>query len=206
MTHVHARLFNLGRQRLPQPPQPVPVENRIHIRLSVTAGRQNAGQLLQVGDRIQIARRLLVSVSTVQVAAYGRMPRVPGDLADMIDVIGYGEQAAKAGLTLLEAPGNDAVSSSALAAAGATMILFTTGRGTPLGFPVPTLKVASNQELARNKPHWIDFDASQAVRLGNESADEAFLDKILAVASGEKCAAERAGQRAIAIWKRGVTL
>ncbi len=86
------------------------------------------------------------------------------------------------------------------------MVLFTTGRGTPLGFPVPTVKVASNRALAEAKPHWIDFDASVVLDHGQGMADETFLARILAVASGEKSAAERAGQRAIAIWKRGVTL
>ncbi len=70
---------------------------------------------------------------------------------------------AAPGLTLLEAPGNDAVSSTALAAAGATIILFTTGRGTPLGFPVPTIKIASNSDLAARKPGWIDFDAGRVL-------------------------------------------
>jgi altronate hydrolase len=86
------------------------------------------------------------------------------------------------------------------------MVLFTTGRGTPLGFPVPTLKVASNRALAEAKPHWIDFDASAVLDGSLEAADVAFAAKICAVASGEPSAAERAGQRAIAIWKRGVTL
>ena len=126
--------------------------------------------------------------------------------APLVSVLDYGEQAALPGLALLEAPGNDAVSSSALAAAGATMVLFTTGRGTPLGFPVPTVKVASNQALAQAKPHWIDFDASQALREGVATADAAFLDSLIEIASGRKTAAERGGQRAIAIWKRGVTL
>jgi len=126
--------------------------------------------------------------------------------APLVSVLDYGQQATLAGLALLEAPGNDAVSSTALAAAGATMVLFTTGRGTPLGFPVPTVKVASNQALAQAKPHWIDFDASQALREGTATADLAFLDTLIAIASGRKTAAERGGQRAIAIWKRGVTL
>ncbi len=121
-------------------------------------------------------------------------------------VIGYGDQAKTPGLTLLEAPGNDAVSSTALAAAGATLVLFTTGRGTPLGFPVPTLKVASNHALALAKPHWIDFDAARVLDEGNLAIDAAFLDAIIDHASGRPCAAERSGQRAIAIWKRGVTL
>ena len=121
-------------------------------------------------------------------------------------VIPYGQQAQAQGLTLLEAPGNDAVSSSALAAAGATLVLFTTGRGTPLGFPVPTLKIASNHALAKAKPHWIDFDAARVLDEGSAAVDEAFLETIIAHASGTLSAAERAGQRAIAIWKRGVTL
>jgi altronate hydrolase len=125
--------------------------------------------------------------------------------APLCAVVDYGQQAPAGGLTLLEAPGNDAVSSTALAAAGATLVLFTTGRGTPLGFPVPTLKVASNAALAQAKPHWIDFDASAALADG-PGTDQAFLEQILAVASGVPCAAERAGQRAIALWKRGVTL
>jgi altronate hydrolase len=126
--------------------------------------------------------------------------------APLSHVADYGQQAPGGGLTLLEAPGNDAVSSTALAASGATMVLFTTGRGTPLGFPVPTIKVASNRQLAEGKPHWIDFDASQALDAGAQAADSAFLDCLIDHASGKKTAAERSGQRAIAIWKRGVTL
>ena len=121
-------------------------------------------------------------------------------------VIAYGQQAMAQGLTLLEAPGNDAVSSSALAAAGATLVLFTTGRGTPLGFPVPTLKIASNHALAAAKPHWIDFDAGRVLSEDPAVVDQAFLQAIITHASGTPSAAERAGQRAIAIWKRGVTL
>ena len=126
--------------------------------------------------------------------------------APLASVIGYGDRAHAPGLALLEAPGNDAVSSTALTAAGATLLLFTTGRGTPLGFPAPTVKVASNRDLARAKPHWIDFDASRVLDEGAGAADAAFLDRLLAIASGERTAAERHGQRAIAIWKKGVTL
>ena len=110
------------------------------------------------------------------------------------------------GLSLLEAPGNDAVSSTALAAAGATLILFTTGRGTPLGFPVPTVKIASNSALAARKPGWIDFDAGSVLADGFEAAAEALTARIAAIASGAQTAAERDGERDIAIWKRGVTL
>jgi len=126
--------------------------------------------------------------------------------AIVTDVRHYGERVRQPGLTLLEAPGNDAVSSTALAAAGATAILFTTGRGTPLGFPVPTIKIASNSELAARKPGWIDFDAGRVLDDGMDKAADALLDTVVAVASGKETAAERNGEREIAIWKRGVTL
>ncbi|MFA5966542.1 MAG: altronate dehydratase family protein [Sphingomonas sp.] len=126
--------------------------------------------------------------------------------AAVSDVIGYGERIGVSGLTLLEAPGNDAVSSTALAAAGATAILFTTGRGTPLGFPVPTIKISSNSDLARRKPGWIDFDAGIVLDRGFDAAEAGLLERISAIASGAETAAERNGEREIAIWKRGVTL
>jgi len=126
--------------------------------------------------------------------------------AVVTDVRHYGERVRKSGLTLLEAPGNDAVSSTALAAAGATAILFTTGRGTPLGFPVPTIKVATNSDLAARKPGWIDFNAGQVLDEGMEAAADALLDTVVEIASGKETAAERNGEREIAIWKRGVTL
>jgi len=126
--------------------------------------------------------------------------------APIADVIHYGERVAKDGLTLLEAPGNDAVSSTALAAAGATAILFTTGRGTPLGFPVPTIKISSNSDLAARKPGWIDFDAGMVLDQGFETMEAALTGRLCAIASGEPTAAERNGEREIAIWKRGVTL
>jgi altronate hydrolase len=126
--------------------------------------------------------------------------------ATVTDVRHYGERVRRTGLTLLEAPGNDAVSCTALAAAGATVILFTTGRGTPLGFPVPTIKIASNSDLARRKPGWIDFDAGQVLDHGLTDSASALLHKITATASGEATAAERNDEREIAIWKRGVTL
>lgn len=123
------------------------------------------------------------------------------------EVIRYGEQAHRPGVVLLEAPGNDAVSSTALTAAGCTVILFTTGRGTPLGFPAPTLKIATNSGLAQRKPRWIDFDAGRIA--GGESLDTAahrLMDLVLATASGQVTRAEENGEREIALWKRGVTL
>jgi altronate hydrolase len=126
--------------------------------------------------------------------------------APVMDVRRYGERLRKPGLTVLEAPGNDAVSSTALAAAGATLILFTAGRGTPLGFPVPTIKIASNSGLAAAKRHWIDFDAGQVLEVGFAPAEAALLARLIAIACGEPTAAERNDEREMAIWKRGVTL
>ncbi|MDQ8756971.1 altronate dehydratase family protein [Sphingosinicella sp. LHD-64] len=126
--------------------------------------------------------------------------------APVADVLRYGARVRRKGLTLLEAPGNDAVSSTALAAAGATVILFTTGRGTPLGFPVPTVKIATNSALAARKPGWIDFDAGRVLVDGFDAPTDALTARIAAIASGTPTAAERAGERDIAIWKRGVTL
>ncbi len=126
--------------------------------------------------------------------------------ATIADVIDYGQRIRSDGLTLLEAPGNDAVSSTALAAAGATAILFTTGRGTPLGFPVPTVKIASNSDLATRKPGWIDFDAGAVLDQGFAAAEALLIARICAIASGAPTAAETNDEREIAIWKRGVTL
>jgi altronate hydrolase len=126
--------------------------------------------------------------------------------APVVDVLRYGQRVRRKGLSLLEAPGNDAVSSTALAAAGATMVLFTTGRGTPLGFPVPTVKIASNSALAERKKGWIDFDGGQVLARGLPASADALLDCLAAVASGAPTANERNGEREIAIWKRGVTL
>jgi altronate hydrolase len=126
-------------------------------------------------------------------------------------VLDYGQQASSglAGIALLNGPGNDGVSGSALSAAGAHMVLFTTGRGTPMGFPVPTLKIATNSSLAQRKPGWIDFSAG-ALAEGTASmetlADELFR-LVLDIASGRKrTQSEINGYREIAIWKDGVTL
>lgn len=127
--------------------------------------------------------------------------------AVLTQALAYGERVRETGLALLEAPGNDAVSSTALVAAGATVVLFTTGRGTPLGFPAPTLKIASNTGLTERKPRWIDFDAG-VVLAGVEMADagDALMELVLATASGQPTRAEENGEREIALWKRGVTL
>mgnify|MGYP001616932923 CR=1 FL=1 len=94
----------------------------------------------------------------------------------------------------------------ALAAAGATLTLFSTGRGTPLGSPVPTVKIASNSALADRKPGWIDFDAGRVLQEGMDAAADALLAHIVAIASGAPARNEVNDERAIGIWKRGVTL
>jgi altronate hydrolase len=143
-------------------------------------------------------------ITTLEEKSLGAVQK--GGNAVVVDVIPYAGTVRRTGLTLLEAPGNDAVSSTALAAAGATVILFTTGRGTPLGFPVPTLKIASNSALAAGKPGWIDFDAGTVLVDGLDGAADALMNRIIGIASGEATAAERNDEREIAIWKRGVTL
>lgn len=127
--------------------------------------------------------------------------------ASVADVIRYGERARRKGLTILEAPGNDAVSSTALVAAGASVLLFTTGRGTPLGFPAPTIKISSSSALAARKARWIDFDAGIVVEgAAKEQAEDALFDLVLDVAGGKRTRNEDNDERSIAIWKRGVTL
>jgi altronate hydrolase len=132
-----------------------------------------------------------------------------GGRAPVRGVLRYGERASTGGLSLLESPGNDGVSSTAMTVSGATVLLFTTGRGTPLGFPVPTIKISSNSDIAAKKPHWIDFNAGQLLD-GTKSMDvlaDELLDFILDVASGKKLTNnEQHDYREIAIWKEGVTL
>ncbi len=143
-------------------------------------------------------------ITTLEEKSLGAVQK--GGKVPVVDVRRYGGEATRPGLTLLEAPGNDAVSSTALAAAGATIILFTTGRGTPLGFPAPTLKIASNSALAQRKAGWIDFDAGAVLDAGFDGAADALLDLIAATASGAPTRAEINEERDIAIWKSGVTL
>ncbi len=143
-------------------------------------------------------------ITTLEEKSLGAVQK--GGSTAIVDVLPYAGQVRAAGMTLLEAPGNDAVSSTALAAAGATAILFTTGRGTPMGFPVPTIKIASNSALAARKSGWIDFDAGRALEDGFAATEKALLDRLLTIASGAPTAAERNEEREIAIWKRGVTL
>lgn len=122
-------------------------------------------------------------------------------------VIAYGERLSVKGLTLLSAPGNDLVASTALAACGCHMVLFTTGRGTPFGTFVPTMKISTNSAIAKNKPTWIDFNAGVIVEDEPMSDTlERFTDYIIRVANGEKVNNEKKNYREIAIFKTGVTL
>ena len=131
-----------------------------------------------------------------------------GGSAPITGVVEYGGAVTARGLNLLDGPGNDLVSATALAAAGAQLILFSTGRGTPFGAPVPTLKIATNSRLAAAKPGWIDFDAG-AVATGKMTIDETargLYDLVIKTAGGQPTCAERHGHRQIAIFKQGVTL
>ncbi|MBO5733907.1 MAG: altronate dehydratase [Clostridia bacterium] len=127
-----------------------------------------------------------------------------GGLAEVVDVLDYGDTLTKNGLSLLNGPGNDIVAITNLTAAGVHMVLFTTGRGTPVGAPVPTVKVATNENLAKKKSNWIDFDASPTLS-GNPLTEE-FLAYIIEVASGRETANEVNDYREISIFKDGIVL
>lgn len=130
-----------------------------------------------------------------------------GGAQPVVDVLRYAQPIVKQGLNLLQAPGNDLVAASALALSGCQLVLFTTGRGTPFGSFVPTMKIATNSQLARFKSNWIDFNAGTLVE---DEAPQAVLarliDKVLATASGEHLHHEKTGFKEIAIFKTGVTL
>jgi len=146
-------------------------------------------------------------ITTLEEKSLGAIQK--GGTALVSQVLDYGEPVAKGGLALLQAPGNDGVSTTAEVASGATMLLFTTGRGTPLGLPVPTIKISSNSAIYQKKPQWIDFNAG-ALLDGAETMDslaQQLLDLIIKTASGEmKTKNEIHGYKEIAIWKDGVTL
>ena len=127
--------------------------------------------------------------------------------APVCDVLDYGAAVKTKGLNLLSAPGNDLVASTALAASGAHIVLFTTGRGTPFSSPVPTMKISSNSSLDRKKTNWIDFNAGIVLEGSTiDAAGEKLFEKVLSIASGEKVKSEIHGFQDMAIFKRGVTL
>lgn len=145
-------------------------------------------------------------ISTLEEKSLGCTQK--GGAGNVVDVLDYGERVSIPGLNLLRGPGNDIVAVTALMAAGAHIVLFTTGRGTPLGSPVPTVKVATNTDLATRKSNWIDFNAGQLLE-GKEMKEvgKDFFEYVLKVASGEiQTKNEENGYREIAIFKDGVTL
>ncbi|MFI3332625.1 MAG: altronate dehydratase family protein [Rikenellaceae bacterium] len=130
-----------------------------------------------------------------------------GGKANVVDVLEYAEPVKQAGLNLLQAPGNDLVASTTLALSGCQMVLFTTGRGTPFGSFVPTMKISTNTQLYNFKRNWIDFNAGTVVE--DESWEDVlhnFVEFLLSVANGEQLKHEKAGFKEIAIFKTGVTL
>ncbi len=130
-----------------------------------------------------------------------------GGASDVTDVLDYGGTVRQKGLHLLNGPGNDMVACTGLAAAGCQMILFTTGRGTPAGTSVPTVKIATNSEIFRRKAGWMDFNAGRLLEgTTMEQLSEEFFDYCLEVASGKPTKAEKMGFREVVIFKDGVTL
>lgn len=127
-----------------------------------------------------------------------------GGSAVITDVLDYGDTLKKPGLSLLNGPGNDIVAVTNLTAAGCHMILFTTGRGTPLGAPVPTIKISTNSSLAKSKPNWIDFDAGRM--LEDSACEDELFDLIVDTANSKQTKNEINSYREIAIFKDGVTL
>ena len=127
--------------------------------------------------------------------------------APVSGVLEYAERLKTNGLNLLSAPGNDLVASTALAASGCQMVLFTTGRGTPFGTFVPTMKISTNSQLFKSKQNWIDFNAGKLVEgVDMLTLRNDFIDEVVATANGEKVKNEMNGYREIAIFKNGVTL
>jgi len=144
-------------------------------------------------------------ISTLEDKALGCTQK-SGD-GPVMDVLAYGERVKAKGLNLLSAPGNDLVAATALAAAGAQLVLFSTGRGTPFASPVPTVKIASNSALAARKSNWIDFNAGALLdgKTLPQLSDELF-ELVLAIAGGKPTLSEKCGFKDLALFKNGVTL
>ena len=145
-------------------------------------------------------------ISTLEDKSMGCLHK--GGSAPVVDVLQYGEQVRRKGLNLMDGPGNDTVSVTALSASGAQLILFTTGRGTPLGAPSPTLKIASNSAMASRKKGWIDFNAGQVLDgVPMDRAAAELWELIIDVASGRKQTKnEQRGYRQITLMKDGVLM
>ncbi|MFA9557840.1 UxaA family hydrolase [Evansella sp. AB-rgal1] len=145
-------------------------------------------------------------ITTLEEKSLGNVQK--GGFAEVVDVLPYGDRMKEEGLTLLQGPGNDLVSVTALAASGAHIVLFTTGRGTPFGGPVPTVKISTNSDLYNKKKNWIDFNAGQLVEgKDKEELTDEFFEYIIKLASGElKTNNEKFGFKEISIFKDGVIL
>ncbi|WP_347320986.1 altronate dehydratase family protein [Rossellomorea sp. RS05] len=145
-------------------------------------------------------------ITTLEEKSLGNIQK--GGFGEIADVVAYGDRTNGEGLHLVQGPGNDLVSVTALTAAGAHIVLFTTGRGTPFGGPVPTVKISTNSALAQKKTNWIDFNAGQLIEgRGKEELADEFFDYITILASGEaRTHNERLGFKEISIFKDGVTL
>ena len=144
-------------------------------------------------------------ITTLEEKSLGCMQKCGN--ATVVDVLKYGERISKNGLNLLSAPGNDLVATSALGFSGCQMVLFTTGRGTPFGSFIPTMKVSTNTALYLKKRNWIDFNAGELLNGETMSQlSDDFLETIIRVAEGELLNHEKSGFREIAIFKMGVTL
>lgn len=145
-------------------------------------------------------------ISTLEDKSLGCIQK--GGSSEVVDILKIGQQAEKAGLNLLNGPGNDQVSSTNLAASGCAIIVFTTGRGNPFGSVVPTIKVATNTEIAEKKKNWIDFNAGRIVDedISFEDLRDEFIKYLIDVASGEQTNNEKYDFREIALFKNGVIL
>ncbi|WP_082139732.1 UxaA family hydrolase [Rossellomorea marisflavi] len=145
-------------------------------------------------------------ITTLEEKSLGNIQK--GGFGEIADVLAYGDRTKGEGLHLVQGPGNDLVSVTALTAAGAHIVLFTTGRGTPFGGPVPTVKISTNSALAQKKTNWIDFNAGQLIEgRGKEELADEFFEYITGLASGEvRTHNERLGFKEISIFKDGVTL
>lgn len=130
-----------------------------------------------------------------------------GGLANVTDVLDYGDIVTKSGLSLMNGPGNDLVAVTNLSVSGVHIVLFTTGRGTPFGGPVPTVKISTNSALAERKKNWIDFNAGRLLEgVSMEQLTDELLDYVIEVAEGKECLSEKNGFFEISIFKDGVTL
>ncbi|MBR4724082.1 MAG: UxaA family hydrolase [Clostridia bacterium] len=140
-------------------------------------------------------------ITTLEEKALGCVQK--GGKATVVDMLTYGDTVTKGGLSLLDGPGNDIVAITNLMTAGVNLILFTTGRGTPVGTGVPTVKISTNKTLADKKSNWIDFDASGLIE---RDLTEELFEYVIEVANGKQTKNEQNGYEEISIFKDGVVM